>query len=211
MQTSSKYCKKLSLELGGKNACVVFEDTDLEKCIPVAVRSGFSNQGEICLCSSRVFVHEKIYDQFVEKYVAEVQKIKVGDPKDEKTTMGALVSKEHFDKVYSYIKLAKELGGDIKTGGEKPKLEGELANGYFLSPTVITGLDYDSRVCQEEIFGPVVTITKFQTEEQVIEFANSVQYGLAASIWTENLSRMHRVAQAIEVFSFFFLFFLFSK
>lgn len=198
IRDSAPFYKKLSLELGGKNPGIVFEDADMQNCVPTLVRAGFSNQGEICLCSSRLFVHEKVYDEFVRKYTEEVRKIRVGDPRDGQTQMGPLVSREHLNKVMSYVKLSREIGGKIECGGEQPKLTGDLANGYFLEPTVVTGLPYDAAPCMEEIFGPVVTITKFKTEEEVVEWSNAVKYGLAASIWTENVSRMHRVAQLIE-------------
>jgi len=214
IKSSAPYYKKLSLELGGKNPGIVFNDANIDECIGTLVRAGFSNQGEICLCSSRLFVQEGVYDEFVKKYTEEVKKIKVGDPREASTKMGPLVSKQHLEKVLSYVKLAQELGGKIECGGKQPAMEGELKEGYFLEPTVITGLDSKAAPCTEEIFGPVVTVTPFKTEEEVVEWANGVKYGLAASIWTENVSRMHRMAQEIHVFlpflSFPFLSFFLS-
>lgn len=197
-QDAAPYFKKMSLELGGKNANIIFEDADFKKAVKTGVRAAFANQGEICLCGSRIFVQRSIYDRFVEAYIEETKKLVVGDPKDPKTNVGALVSEAHYEKVKSYVALAKEEGGEIVHGGVPPQLEGDLANGYFLIPTVITGLTQASRTMCEEIFGPVVTIAPFDTEEEVIGYANGTQYGLSGMVWTENLSRGHRVAQAID-------------
>jgi aminomuconate-semialdehyde/2-hydroxymuconate-6-semialdehyde dehydrogenase len=175
--------KKLSLELGGKNPTVVFADTDLEPAIPTIIRASFWNQGEICLCGSRIFVEENLYERFLEGFVAATRDVEVG----------ALISEAHMKKVLGYIELAKEEGGTIATGGKRI---GD--KGYFVEPTVITGLGCDCRVLQEEIFGPVVTITPFRDEEEAVRFANSTRYGLSASIWTRDLSRAHRVAAAID-------------
>ncbi|MCS7028954.1 MAG: aldehyde dehydrogenase [Bacteroidia bacterium] len=191
--------KKLSLELGGKNATLVFADCNLERTIQETVTAAFANQGQICLCGSRIFVEKDIYDLFVEKYVERTKKLVVGDPLDENTNLGAVISKTHYQKIISYIELAEQEGGKILCGGtQKPAVPQRCQNGYFVSPTVITGLNAYCRTNQEEIFGPVVTIQPFDTEEEAITFANSTPYGLAGSIWTENLSRAHRVAQAIE-------------
>jgi len=197
IRDSAPFCKKLSLELGGKNPGIVFDDADLATCVSTLVRAGFSNQGEICLCASRLFVQEGIYDEFVKRYVEEVKKIKIGDPREEGTQMGPLVSREHLAKVMLYVTLSEDLGGKIKCGGKQPQLAGPLAKGYYLEPTVVTDLPHDATPCVDEIFGPVVTITKFKTEEEVVEWANEVKYGLAATIWTENVSRMHRVAHRV--------------
>jgi len=202
IKNSAPFYKKLSLELGGKNACVVFPDADMATCVPTAVRSAFSTQGEICLCTSRIFVHSSVYPQFLLQYVDHVRKsIKVGDPKSPDTTMGPLVSKEHLHKVMSYVQLAKDLGGKIEFGGEFPPdlaADPNLKSGYFLLPTVISGLKYDHVPCVEEIFGPVVTITPFEKEDDVIEWCNAVKYGLAASIWSRDSNTLHRVANQID-------------
>ena len=185
--------KKLSLELGGKNPTVVFADADLNDAIRTSLRSAFWNQGEICLCGSRVFVERSIYDQFVDEFTQGAKKLKIGDPSDESTQVGALISEAHLDKVLGYIELAREEGGMIVAGGARVDRDG-----YFVEPTVITGLGCDRRVLQEEIFGPVVTITPFDREEEAIAFANSTRYGLSASLWTRDLKRAHRVAAAID-------------
>jgi aminomuconate-semialdehyde/2-hydroxymuconate-6-semialdehyde dehydrogenase len=196
--SSAPYFKKLSLELGGKNPNIIFDDADFDECIPVTVRSSFQNQGEICLCGSRIFVHKNIYEKFLERFVNETQKLIVGNPFSEKTNLGPLISKNHLEKVKYYINLAREEGGSIVNGGNTPELDSELKNGYFLEPTIITGLNNDCRTMQEEIFGPVVTIASFSSEEEVISYANSTKYGLSASIWTNDLKRAHRVAESIN-------------
>lgn len=190
--------KRLALELGGKNPGIIFADADLDACIPSVVRSGFANQGEICLCNSRLFVEEKIFGQFVDRYVAAAKAWVVGDPSAKDTQMGPLVSAEHRAKVQSYIELAKSEGATIHCGGGQPRLGAPLSGGYFLEPTVITGVNIKSKVQQEEIFGPVVTITPFRNEAEAITLANDVRYGLAATIWTENSKRAHRMARAVN-------------
>jgi aminomuconate-semialdehyde/2-hydroxymuconate-6-semialdehyde dehydrogenase len=190
--------KKLSLELGGKNPTLIFADCDFEKTVKETVRASFTNQGEICLCGSRIYVERAIYDKFKEAYIQQVNKLKVGDPLLDETKVGAIASKLHFDKVLSYIELAKEEGGTILTGGKSVVVEGRCANGYFIAPTVIEGLGHLCRTNQEEIFGPVVTIQPFDTEVEVLEMANSTPYGLACSVWTENLTKAHRVAGAMK-------------
>lgn len=191
--------KKLSLELGGKNPNIIFADCDYDKMLSTTLRSSFANQGQICLCGSRIFVEESLYEKFKTDFVAKVSKMKVGDPKDPKTKMGAVVSKSHMEKVLSYVQLAKEEGGKVLCGGEQviPENE-EISGGFFISPTVIEGLKFDCRTNQEEIFGPVVTITPFSTEEEAIKMANSVEYGLSATVWTQELSRAHRVANELQ-------------
>ncbi|MCS6795595.1 MAG: aldehyde dehydrogenase, partial [Raineya sp.] len=190
--------KKLSLELGGKNPNIIFASAEYEKALKTAIRAAFLNQGEICLCGSRIFIEKPIYEQFKQDFVKEVKNLKVGNPKDENTFIGALVSESHLHKVLSYIELAQQEGGTILTGGKRIFLPNENAGGFFVEPTVIEGLAYDCRTNQEEIFGPVVTLTPFETEAEVLTYANSVQYGLACSIWTQNLTQAHRVAQKIE-------------
>jgi len=190
--------KKLSLELGGKNPNIIFADCKYEEMLATTIRSSFSNQGEICLCGSRIFVERPIYDKFKTDFVARTSALKVGDPLEADTNVGAVVSKSHFEKIMSYIDLAKTEGGTILAGGNQGNIAGRCANGYFIEPTVIEGLAYDRRTNQEEIFGPVVTIMPFDTEDEVLRYANSVRYGLSASVWTENLSRAHRVASELE-------------
>lgn len=198
IRDSASYYKKLYLELGGKNPNIIFNDADLEECVTTTVRSSFSNQGEICLCGSRILIQEGIYDKFIKLFIEKTKQLVVGDPRDPKTTTGALVSKEHKEKVEYYIHLAKQEGGTIVCGGDVPHISEELKDGYYLNPTIITGLPSNCRTQQEEIFGPVVGITSFKTEEEAIEIANSIKYGLAATLWTRDLGTAHRVAQAIE-------------
>lgn len=195
---SAENFKKLSLELGGKNPNLIFADADLNKAIAGSVRAAFLNQGEICLCGSRIYVDEKIYSQFVESFVIETRKLKVGDPQNSETFMGPLVSKTHLEKVQSYIELAKTEGGQILCGGDRPTLPPSLNEGYFLNPTVITGLKQKARCIQEEIFGPVVTISSFRSEDEAVQLANDVRYGLSASLWTEDLAKADRVAKKLE-------------
>ncbi|PWJ42109.1 aldehyde dehydrogenase [Sediminitomix flava] len=190
--------KKLSLELGGKNPNIIFADCDYEKMLNTTIRSSFANQGQICLCGSRIFVERSLYAKFKEDFVAKVKALKVGDPLVEGSNLGAVVSEAHMQKVLSYNNLAKEEGGTILCGGERVQLEGRCENGWFISPTVIEGLSYDCRTNQEEIFGPVVTIMPFDTEEEVLKYANSVKYGLASTLWTADLNRAHRMAEQIE-------------
>ncbi len=197
-KTAAPMFKKLSLELGGKNPNIIFSDCDFEKALSRTLDSSFSNQGQICLCGSRIFVQKDIYEKFRDEFVARVSEMKVGDPKDDSSRLGALVSKAHMEKVLGYIELAKEEGGTILTGGEQVHLDGELAEGWYVRPTIIEGLSYNCRTNQEEIFGPVVTITPFETEEEVLMYANSTQYGLASTVWTQDLTRAHRVAQKIQ-------------
>ena len=244
-RTAAPMFKKLSLELGGKNPNIIFADCNYEEMLATTVRSSFSNQGEICLCGSRIFVERPLYERFKTDFAARVSTLMVGDPNDPDTDVGAIVSKQHFDKIMSYIDLAKEEGGKILTGGnaaavkvpsfskegwqtdavgpsdgvvttaepsttpsvqgspdvsENPKseIQNPKSAGWFIQPTVIEGLPSDCRTNTEEIFGPVVTIMPFDTEDEVLGYANSVRYGLSATVWTENLSRAHRVSAALE-------------
>ena len=190
--------KKLSLELGGKNPNIIFADCNFDEAVKTSVNSSFSNQGEICLCGSRIFVERPIYEKFKSAFTEKVKALKVGDPLAEATRMGAIVSKPHMEKILSYIELAKEEGGKIICGGNQIHLNGDHANGYFIEPTIIEGLTHDCRTNQEEIFGPVVTIMPFDSEEEVLKFANSTQYGLAATVWTQNLTCAHRVAAQLH-------------
>jgi aminomuconate-semialdehyde/2-hydroxymuconate-6-semialdehyde dehydrogenase len=196
--TAAPMFKKLSLELGGKNPNIVFADCDFEQAISTSLLSSFSNQGEICLCGSRIFVERSIYDKFVDAFVVRTRELKVGDPSADDSRIGALVSEPHMNKVLSYIELAQQEGGTIVAGGKRIQLEGRCADGFFVEPTVVTGLPFDCRTNQEEIFGPVVTIMPFDTEEEVIQFANSTAYGLSATLWTENLKRAHRVSSKLK-------------
>ena len=196
--TAAPMFKKLSLELGGKNPNLIFADCDFEQAVSMSINSSFSNQGEICLCGSRILVERSLYQKFVDEFVKRTKDLTVGDPLDEKTRVGALVSEGHMNKVLSYIDLAKKEGGKILCGGKRILLPGRCATGYFVEPTVIVGLDQNCRTNQEEIFGPVVTIMPFETEEDAITYSNSNAYGLSATIWTENLKRAHRVAHQIK-------------
>jgi aminomuconate-semialdehyde/2-hydroxymuconate-6-semialdehyde dehydrogenase len=195
MASASKTLKRLSYELGGKNPNIIFADSDLDEVIDTTLKSSFINQGEVCLCGSRIYVERSAYDSFIEKFVTRTKELVVGDPFDSKTKVGALISEEHYERVTSYIQLALEEGGKIETGGKRPN---GLEKGYFLEPTIITGLDRSCRVVREEIFGPVVTVIPFDTEEDVLDQVNDSHYGLSASIWTNDLRRAHRVAGQIE-------------
>ena len=196
--TAAPLFKKLSLELGGKNPNIIFADCDFEQAVATSVRSAFTNQGEICLCGSRIMVERSIYQKFLDAFITRVQELKVGDPLEEGTNLGALVSKAHLEKVLGYVNLAKEEGGTVVCGGHAVQLTGRCAGGYFMEPTVITGLSNSCRTNQEEIFGPVVTIMPFDSEEEAIRYANDSTYGLAATIWTENLKKAHRVAAEVK-------------
>jgi aminomuconate-semialdehyde/2-hydroxymuconate-6-semialdehyde dehydrogenase len=187
--------KKLSLELGGKNPNIIFDDCDLDAAIAASVNSSFSNQGQICLCGSRIYVQSSIYETFRAAFVEKVGQMKVGDPLDPDVKLGAVVSQAHYQKVLNYIDLAKEEGGKVLTGGHSAETG---LGGWFIRPTVIEGLPANCRTNQEEIFGPVVTIQPFDTEQEVIAYANCTKYGLASTIWTKDLARAHRVASALH-------------
>lgn len=196
-RTAAPMFKKLSLELGGKNPNLIFADCNYDKMLAVTLKSSFANQGQICLCGSRIFVERSIFEQFKKDFVAKVKQLKVGNPFDKDTNVGALVSKPHMEKVQSYIQIAKEEGGKVLTGGNPVIVEGS-ENGYYLEPTVIEVFDDQCRVNQEEIFGPVVTLMPFDTEEKAIQMANGVTYGLSATLWTQNLDRTMRISKKIE-------------
>ncbi len=191
--------KKVSLEMGGKNPAIVFADARLDdKAMDSIVRSGFSNQGEICLCGSRLLVQRAIYDEFKQRYLARVEALRVGDPEDPATDVGALVSEAHFNKVMGCIARARAEGGRILLGGEAVQPESRCAGGWFVQPTVIEGLPADCRSNQEEIFGPVVSLMPFEDEAEALALANGTDYGLAASLWTKNIDRAHRVAAELD-------------
>nr|WP_276373347.1 aldehyde dehydrogenase [Chryseolinea sp. H1M3-3] len=190
--------KKISLELGGKNPNIIFADCNFDQAVATSIQSSFSNQGEICLCGSRIFVERILYDKFVSEFVKQVEKLSVGDPLEPSTNLGALISQSHLNKVLGYIELAKQEGGKILTGGTQVKVPGRCEGGYFVEPTVIAGLDHRCTTNQEEIFGPVVTVMPFETEEEAIRLANSTPYGLSATLWTENLKRAHRVSAEVK-------------
>lgn len=197
-RTAGPMFKKLSLELGGKNPNIIFADCNFDDMLSTTIRSSFANQGQICLCGSRIFVERRIYDKFKEAFVAKVSRSKVSFPSDPEAKLGAIVSKSHMEKILSYIELAKEEGGTVLTGGKRVHLPAPHDQGYYIEPTIIEGLSYDCRTNQEEIFGPVVTITPFDTEEEALMMANSTMYGLAGTIWTTNLNRAHRLADELQ-------------
>ena len=197
-ETAAPMFKKLSLELGGKNATIVLDDVNLDSAIPEIARSGFLNQGQVCLCGSRILVSDKIWDDFIEKFIDHVSNMKVGDPSSDDSDLGALVSLSHRDKVESYIHLAEREGGEILYGGKRPSLESPFDEGSFLEPTIVSNLDYQSRTATEEIFGPVVTLHKFEKDEDAVEMANCTEYGLAGSVWTSDSARGKSLAEKIE-------------
>jgi len=200
-QMTATSMKKVSLELGGKNAAVVFHDANVDAAVAGIARSSFLNQGEICLCTSRIFVHRAIYDQFMSKFVAHVKTLKVGDPLDDSTFCGAVNSEIHYNKVMSYIQLARDSGAHIHCGEGVTELSlpDHNKNGFFVQPTVISGLEDDHRCLQEEIFGPVTCVSVFDTEEEVIDRVNDTRYGLCASVWSQNVGTVHRLGQRLEV------------
>lgn len=186
--------KKLSLELGGKNPSIIFADCDYDKMLSTTMLSSFANQGQICLCGSRIFIEKPLYEKFKNDFVEKTKKLTVGAPLDDKTKIGAVVSKSHMEKILSYIELAKQEGGKVLCGGNQVTVSGEFENGYYIAPTIIEGLSYDCRTNQEEIFGPVVTIMPFEKEEEVLMYANSTQYGLASVVWTQDITKANRLA-----------------
>ena len=189
--------KKLSLELGGKNPNIIFADCDYKSMLETTVRSSFANQGQICLCGSRIFVEASIYDKFKSDFVEKVKQLKVGHPSNKSTDIGALVSNSHLEKVKGYIEVAKDEGGKILCGGNEVSVAG-YENGYYLQPTVIEVPNDECRVNQEEIFGPIVTIMPFDDETEVLDMANKVKYGLSATIWTNDLSRTMRLTTQLQ-------------
>ena len=198
-RTAGPMFKKLSLELGGKNATIILDDADLDVAAKGAAKAAFTNSGQVCLCGSRVLIDAKIYDEFLPKFIAAVAAMKVGNPDDESTDIGSVISQQHMEKVLSYIELAKQEGGTIAYGGQRIILEqASLCNGSFITPTVIENLAINSRCATEEIFGPVATLHRFDSDEQAIKMTNSTQYGLAGSIWTTNTSRGKEFAKEVD-------------
>lgn len=198
MRNAADSLKRVSFELGGKAANIVFEDANLDKAIPVSIQAAFLNSGQVCLAGSRILVQRSIFDEFVERFKAAAAQLKVGDPQDPGTAMGPLVSEEHYNKVTSYFKIAEMENSTLVYGGKRPELPDDLKNGYYLEPTIYIQEDPQTRICQEEIFGPVVTLIPFDTEEQALEIANGTPYGLNGVIWTENLQRAHRIAHKVR-------------
>jgi aminomuconate-semialdehyde/2-hydroxymuconate-6-semialdehyde dehydrogenase len=190
--------KKLSLELGGKNPNIIFSDCNWDKMMKTTIQSSFSNQGQICLCGSRILIEKNIYEKFKTEFVEKTKQLTVGDPLDEKTKQGAVVSKIHFDKVMSCIQIAKDEGGNILCGGDAVEVDGRCSKGYFIQPTVIESLPQNCKTNMEEIFGPVVTLQSFETEEEALQLANATGYGLSATIWTQDISRANRVASKVQ-------------
>ncbi len=189
--------KKLSLELGGKNPNIIFADCDYDTMLETTVRSSFANQGQICLCGSRIFVEESIYEKFKKDFVQKVKQLQVGHPSDEATNIGALVSKSHLEKVENYIKIAEDEGGKVLCGGLEVTVPG-FENGYYLQPTVIEVEDNSCRINQEEVFGPVVTMMSFKTDQEALHLANDVKYGLSATLWTNNLNRTMQFSKQLQ-------------
>ena len=190
--------KKTSLELGGKNPTLVFADCDFDATVSEVARAAFSNQGQICLCGSRIYIERSIYDRFKQAFLEKIKKLRIGDPLDENTQHGALVSEAHMNKVLSYIELAQQEGGEILCGGEQVDVPGRCENGYFVAPTVIEGLPLECRTNQEEIFGPVCTLQAFDSDEEAIQLANGTEYGLATSVWSNNIKRCHRLSRELD-------------
>jgi len=199
MKASADGVKALSFELGGKNAGIIFDDCDFEEAVNGTARSVFTNGGQVCLCTERVYVHRSIFDRFVAALKQKAEEIKIGWPQDEDTDMGPVISHEHRDKVVSYFESAKADGANVITGGGIPSFGDARDNGAFVEPTIFTGLAENARIVKEEVFGPVCHITPFDSEEEAVAMSNDSNYGLAATVWTTNLKRAHRVAQQMDV------------
>ncbi|XP_067130789.1 2-aminomuconic semialdehyde dehydrogenase-like [Centruroides vittatus] len=198
-EVASSQVKRLSLEMGGKNAAIVFGDANLNKCLPDLIRASFLNSGQICLCTSRIFVERNIYENFKQKFAELAKNIKVGVPQEEESWMGPINNKLQYEKIQRYLEIARQEGATFLTGNETLNLPAENKQGYFLPPTVLTDLSSDSKCMQDEIFGPVTCILPFDTEEEVVKLANNVQYGLCASLWSQNVRRIHKIAYQLEV------------
>lgn len=196
---AAPYFKKLSLEMGGKNANIIFADCDFEKTVQGAIRAAFTNQGQVCLCGSRLLIEASIYDRFKQAFIKATRQLKIGDPIEVETQQGALVSQSHYQKVLDYIELAQQEGGTLLAGGNSVQPSQRCQNGYFIEPTVIEGLPNSARVNQEEVFGPFVTMQSFNTEKEAINLANESEYGLSACVWTNQLARAHRMVNQLQV------------
>ena len=197
-QSTAPLFKKLSLEMGGKNPNIIFSDCDYDKMLSTTLKSSFANQGQICLCGSRIYVQRDLYDRFVKDFCEKASQLQVGPPDKADTQVGAIVSKAHMEKILYHIDLAKEEGGTILCGGQRVILPEPYNEGYYVAPTVITGLTNDCRTNQEEIFGPVVTIAPFDTEEDAIQLANGTDYGLSATLWTNDINKIHRITRSLQ-------------
>jgi len=198
MKNGADSLKKVSFELGGKAANIIFDDADLDKAVPESIRAAFLNSGQVCLAGSRILVQRSILDEFLDRFKTAASELKVGDPQDSNTNMGPVVSEEHYRKVTSYLDIAEEENATLIYGGKRPNLEEHIKNGYYLEPTIYLQENPDARICREEIFGPIVTIIPFDTEEEALEIANNTEYGLNGVIWTENLKRAHRVSHQVR-------------
>ena len=198
MKNGADSLKRVAFELGGKAANIVFEDANLDKAIPVSIQAAFMNSGQVCLAGSRILVQRSILDEFLERFKKAAMELKVGDPQNEDTKMGPVVSEEHYKKVTSYLEIAKEENATLICGGKRPELPDYLNNGFYLEPTVYLQEDPKARICQEEIFGPIVTIIPFDTEEEALKIANDTEYGLNGVVWTENLQRAHRISHHVR-------------
>ncbi|WP_042348411.1 aldehyde dehydrogenase [Bacillus massiliigorillae] len=198
MKNGADSLKRVSFELGGKAANIIFEDANLDKAIPVSIRAAFMNSGQVCLAGSRILVQRSIFDEFVSRFKQAASELVVGDPQNETTNMGPLVSEEHYVKVTSYFDIAIEEDSKLVFGGKRPELPDYLQDGYYLEPTIYIQENPNARICQEEIFGPVVTLIPFDTEEEALQIANNVDYGLNGVVWTDNLQRAHRISHNVR-------------
>ena len=196
VQASSGNLKKVQLELGGKGPNIVFEDANLQAAVNGSAWAIFHNQGQACIAGSRLLLHERIADAFLEKFIPLAQSIRLGNPLDDATEMGPLTSAQHRDRVLAYVDVAKQEGGDVLTGGKSPA--GDLARGCYVEPTVVRAKSYQDKIAQEEVFGPFVTVLTFSTDEEALQIANSTDYGLGSGLWTQNLSRAHRFARDLH-------------